>query len=76
MISWSKEVNPDTTKLALGAVDNQVVFLKSLEQQVKMLLVYCCVLASHQGIIDVNKGKIQALTGNAHQALETLGSIS
>ena len=71
-----KKVNAVTTKLALGDVDSKAVFLKSLEQQVKMLLVHYHVLASHQGIIIVNKGKIQTLTDNAHQVLDGLDSIS
>ena len=42
----SKEVNDVMTKLVVGNIYYQAIFLKPFEQQVKMLFVSCYVLAS------------------------------
>ena len=71
----AEEVNGVATKLALGDVDDQAVLLESLEQQAEVFFVCLNILASHQDVINIDEGEIQTVTGNVHQALESLGSI-
>ena len=54
----TKEVNGVPTKLALGNVYDQAALLKSLEQQAKMFFACLIILAGHQDVIDVDKGKV------------------
>ena len=73
--TMTKEVNGVTTKLAFGDVNDQAILLKSLEQQAKMFFACPNILASHQHVIDVNKGEVLTATDSVHQVLESLGSI-